>query len=431
MAKYAVPRGTKDILPDETALWQRLESACRRVFGLYNYGEIRTPIFEATDLFARSIGVSSDIVSKEMYEFKDRKGRSLTLRPEATAPVVRAALENNLIGPDKLTKLYYIGPMFRYERPQAGRQRQFHQAGVEVFGSADPLVDAEIILLNLQLFQELGLNDLSVNLNSVGCSVCRPDYRQKLKEYFHDKVKKMCADCLNRYETNTLRILDCKEAGCQAALEGAPAAVASLCPECLAHFQAAIKTLDYQQVNFVVNKRLVRGLDYYTRTTFEIIAPSLGAQNAISGGGRYDGLVETLGGKPTPAAGFAVGMERVITLMTNDAVPAGQTARMGRQECLMTNEGDIILYLVTLGEEAKKLGFDQLVKLRKKGISAEIDYLGRSLKAQLKTADRLGVKYVYIIGEAELKQGQGILKKMATAEQKEIKFDSLEEEIKL
>jgi histidyl-tRNA synthetase len=414
--KYSVPRGTKDILPSETLLWQHLETTCRRVFGLYNYGEIRTPIFESTELFARSIGVSTDIVGKEMYEFKDRKGRSLTLRPEATAPVVRAALENNLITADQTTKLYYIGPMFRYERPQAGRQRQFHQAGVEVFGSADPLIDAEVILLNLQLFKELGLANLSVNINSVGCAVCRPKLKQKLKDYFADKVKKMCTDCQERYTTNTLRILDCKEPGCQPIIEAAPAAVDSLCPECQTHFQAVIKALDYQQVKFVVNKRLVRGLDYYTRTTFEVTAPSLGAQNAISGGGRYDGLVETLGGKTTPATGFAVGLERVITLMSND-------------QCQMSNEGKIIIYFATLGEEAKNLGFDQLVKLRQKGIVADMDYLGRSLKAQLKTADRLGAKYVYIIGEDELKKGYGILKEMATATQKEVKFDSLEEEM--
>lgn len=413
--KYSVPRGTKDILPEETPIWQQLEKTCRKVFGLYNYQEIRTPIFEKTELFTRSIGNTTDIVKKEMYEFKDRKGRSLTLRPEETAPVVRAGLENNLISKDQITKLYYIGPMFRYERPQAGRQRQFHQAGVEVFGSADPLVDVEVVMMNVQLFKELGLNDLEVNINSVGCRSCAPDFRKKLKAYFKDNIKSMCKDCQDRFEYNPLRILDCKETKCQPYIDEAPASVDTLCDECKDHFDEVIKMLDFQSVKFVVNKRLVRGLDYYTKTTFEIVSKSLGAQNAVSGGGRYDTLVEELGGKPTPAVGFAIGLERVIEIMTNDKCSASGGS----------NEGKINLYIATLGDECQKLGFDLLVKAREQGITADTDYLGKSLKAQLKAADRLGAKYVYIIGEEEMKQGKGTLKNMATSQQQAVEFEKL------
>ncbi len=410
--KYSIPRGTKDILPKETPLWQKIEQICQQTFALYNYKEIRTPVFESTELFTRSIGTSTDIVSKEMYEFKDRKGRSLTLRPEETAPVVRACLENNLISTDQVTKLYYIGPMFRYERPQAGRQRQFHQAGVEVFGSADPLIDVEVIMMNVQLFEAIGLKDLEVNINSVGCSKCRPEFRKQLKEYFKNNVKNMCKDCNDRFEKNPMRILDCKEKKCQKYIDDAPASVDTLCDECKVNFEEIIKMLDYQKINFKVNKRLVRGLDYYTKMTYEIVSGKLGAQNAVSGGGRYDTLVQELGGKSIPAVGFAVGLERVVQIMTND-------------ECRMTNEGGIILYLATLGDEAKKLGFDLLVKTRQKAISADMDYLGKSLKSQMKAADRLGARFVYIIGEDEIKKGKAVLKNMVTREQSEVAFDDL------
>ena len=415
--KYSIPRGTKDILPEGVLLWQSLEDACRKVFELYNYKEIRTPVFEATELFTRSIGNTTDIVTKEMYEFKDRKGRSLTLRPEETAPVVRACLENNLIGPDQLTKLYYIGPMFRYERPQAGRQRQFHQAGVEVFGSMDPLVDAEIILMNIQLFNEIGLKGLAININSVGCKKCQPEFRKQLRAYFKNNVKNMCKDCRERFEYNPLRILDCKQDKCQEFIEEAPASVDFLCPECRDHFEEVIKMLDYQKVNFRVNKRLVRGLDYYTKTTFEVVSQELGAQNAVSGGGRYDTLVQELGGKPTPATGFAIGMERVIEVLKSGIRKPKSEQR-------------IDLFIATLGDEAKKLGFDFLAKMRGRGKTADMDYLGKSLKAQMKAADRIGAENVYIIGEEEIKKGCGILKNMKTGEQRDVPFDSLGEGLK-
>ncbi len=394
-----------------------IEESSRRVFELYNYKEIRTPIFEKTELFTRSIGITTDIVKKEMYEFKDRKGRSLTLRPEETAPVVRACLENNLISVDRMTKLYYVGPMFRYERPQAGRQRQFHQAGVEVFGSSDPLVDVEVILMNMHLFETLGLKNLEVDINSVGCRECQPQFRKRLKAYFKENLKDMCKDCRDRFEYNPLRILDCKEERCQEYIADAPASVDTLCDECKSHFEEVIKTLDYQSIKFVVNKRLVRGLDYYTKTTFEIVSQQLGAQNAVSGGGRYDTLVEELGGKPIPAIGFAIGLERVIEIIKNEKL-------------IIKNEGNIILFIATIGQEARKLGFDLLAKLRREGISADMDYTGKSLKAQMKAADRIGARYVYIIGEEEILKECGILKDMKTGDQSEVAFDSLKEVLK-
>ncbi|MDI6731142.1 MAG: histidine--tRNA ligase [Candidatus Margulisbacteria bacterium] len=423
--QYAVPRGTKDILPADSFVWQKIEAACRKIFALYNYMEIRTPIFESTELFTRSIGKTTDIVGKEMYTFEDRKGRSLTLRPEETAPVVRACLENNLIGPDLLTKLYYIGPMFRYERPQAGRQRQFHQAGVEVFGSNDPLLDAEVIILNLQLLSEIGLKDLEVDINSVGCTKCRPAYRKKLSEYLKDNIKHMCADCQERFINNPLRVLDCKETKCQKYIENAPASSEVLCEECKTHFEKVVGWLDGLMVRYKVNNRLVRGLDYYTKTTFEIVSSKLGAQNAVSGGGRYDGLVEELGGKPTPAVGFAIGLERVIEIMTNDKY---QILPAGRQ---VTNEGRIIIYFATIGEEAKKIGFDMLQKARSRGVSADMDYLGKSLKAQMKVADRAGAQYVYIIGDDEIKKQSAILRNMQTSDQQDMSFDRLFDELKI
>jgi histidyl-tRNA synthetase len=415
--KYSVPRGTKDILPIEAPLWQFLEKACRKTFELYNYKEIRTPVFEMTELFTRSIGTTTDIVKKEMYEFKDRKGRSLTLRPEETAPVVRACLENNLIQPDQITKLYYIGPMFRYERPQAGRQRQFHQAGVEVFGSADPLVDVEVILLNVQLFKAIGLEGLEVDINSVGCKGCQPEFRKQLKAYFKKNVKNMCPDCQERYKYNPLRILDCKEEQCQKYIDEAPASVDTLCQKCKQNFDEIIKMLDYQKVNLKVNKRLVRGLDYYTRMTFEIVARELGAQNAVSGGGRYDTLVEELGGKPTPAVGFAIGMERVIEVLKEQKTEIGKQKR-------------VEVFIVTMGEDARKLGFDLLFRVREIGIAADMDYAGKSLKAQMKAADRMSAEFVYIIGEDELKKKSGILKDMKSGDQKEVPFDDLANTLK-
>ncbi|OGC33602.1 histidine--tRNA ligase [candidate division WOR-1 bacterium RIFOXYB2_FULL_48_7] len=410
--KYGIPRGTKDILPAEAKLWQLVEQACREIFALYDYSEIRTPIFEFTDLFTRSIGSGTDIVKKEMYTFADRKGRSLTLRPEATAAVVRAGIENNLISIESLAKLYYLGPMFRYERPQAGRQRQFHQAGVEVFGSADPRLDAEVIELSVRLFEKVGLKDLVVNLNSVGCPKCQPEFRGAIKKHFAQHISDMCQDCRDRLEQNPMRILDCKEAHCQKYLEKAPASLDYLCPECKNHFDQVVGWLGNLGIKYQVNDRLVRGLDYYTKTAFEVIARQLGAQNAVCGGGRYDNLVAELGGKATPAIGFAIGLERVISLITDHQLP-------------ITNEGNIKLFIATLGEAATKQGFALLSQARALGISADMDFLGKSLKAQLKNADRLKAAFVYVMGDEEVKKGSAGLKNMATGEQSEVEFSQL------
>ena len=413
--KYAAPRGTKDILPEEVSLWQFVEKTCREVFELYNYKEIRTPIFEATELFSRSVGATTDIVKKEMYTFPDRKGRSLTLRPEETAPVVRACLENNLLAQDQTAKLYYIGPMFRYERPQAGRQRQFHQAGVEVFGSADPLLDAEVIQMAVKLFEKIGLKDMEVDINSVGDQKCQPVYREAIKKYFEKNLKNMCQDCVERFEQNPLRILDCKESHCQRYIEKAPAAVDYFCNECKKHFEQLIGWLGDLGVKYRVNDRLVRGLDYYTRTAFEVVSKQLGAQNAVCGGGRYDTLVQDLGGKATPAIGFAIGIERVIEIIRKSSVESGKS-KVG-------------LFIATMGEAAQKAGFDLLTKVRARGISADMDYTGKSLKAQMKAADRMGAKHVYIIGENELAKKTAMLKNMRTAEQIEVAFNELAHKI--
>jgi len=409
--KYSAPRGTKDILPEEAALWQFIENACREVFELYNYREIRTPVFESTDLFSRSIGVTTDIVKKEMYTFTDRKGRSLTLRPEETAPVVRACLENNLISADQVTKLYYLGPMFRYERPQAGRQRQFHQAGIEVFGSQDPAIDAEVIQLSVKLFEKIGLKDLEIDINSVGCKKCQPKFRDAIREYFRSNIKNMCEDCKQRLETNPLRILDCKEPPCQKYIEKAPAAVDYLDADCKIHFEEVVRWLGDLGIKYKINDRLVRGLDYYTKTAFEIVSKQLGAQNAVCGGGRYDDLVEELGGKPTPAVGFAIGMERVVEMLRNSKFEI----RNPRLD----------LFVATLGDEAKRVGFDLIAKARGKGISADMDYLGKSLKAQMKAADRMAARFVYIIGDDEVAKKSAVIKDMTSAEQSEVKFEEL------
>lgn len=409
--KYRAPRGAKDILPGETPVWQAAEKTCRRIFELYNYQEIRTPIFEATELFIRTIGETTDIVSKEMYTFNDRKGRSLTLRPEETAPVVRACLENNLIGKERITKLYYLGPMFRYERPQAGRSRQFHQAGVEVFGSDDPLIDAEVIILAEQIFNHLGLKDLEVDINSVGCKECRPEFTKKLKAYFKENINMMCEDCKKRFEFNPLRILDCKEGPCQKYIESAPAAIDTICKECRKHFEAVIQQLDNLGIKYKINNRLVRGLDYYTRTTFEVVSRQLGASRlagTVCGGGRYDTLVEELGGNPTPAIGFAIGLDRLIEVMR---VTHRESRSLG-------------LYVATLGKDARKIGFDILAKIRKAGISADMDYVGKGLSAQMKAADRENAKFALIIGEEELKTGRAILRNMKTAGQEEVACDA-------
>jgi histidyl-tRNA synthetase len=406
--KYATLRGMKDILPSEIHLWQEIEKIFRNIFKLYNYKEIRTPIIEQTELFTRSLGTSTDIVSKEMYSFLDKKGRNISLRPEETAPVVRACLQNNLIEKDKITKLYYFGPMFRYDRPQAGRYRQFHQAGIEVFGSDDPTVDVETIALSLHLFQDLNLKDLETQINSVGCPSCQKEYLKELQKVVKEKKSSLCKDCLRRLEYNPLRIFDCKNKNCNKILLEAPPTTDNLCLPCKVHFEEVKKLLDVYKIKYSINDRLVRGLDYYTKTTYEIVCKSLGAQNAICGGGRYNNLVADLGGEDIPACGFAIGLERLIWVINEQkAFPKGPPK--------------VDLYVAALGKEAKENAFKLIKEIRLAGLSADMDYLEKSLKAKLKAADRSGARYVAIIGEDEIKKGIIILKDMTHGTQKEVK----------
>jgi histidyl-tRNA synthetase len=410
--KYTRQRGTRDILPSKVRTWQFLEDSARAVFESYNYAEIRTPIFEQTELFTRSIGEDTDIVGKEMYTFTDKGERSITLRPEETAPVVRAIIENNLLGQNDFLKLYYLGPMFRYERPQAGRSRQFSQAGVEVLGSSDPLIDAEVIELGLRYLIQIGLKELEVDINSVGCKKCRPKYKDELKKYLKGRARDLCETCQKRLEGNTLRVLDCKEPKCQKAIEGAPSSIEYLCKECGDHFDKVKTYLNEYDIRFKLNKRLVRGLDYYTKTTFEIISRSLGAQNAVCGGGRYDTLVEELGGRATPAMGFAIGIDRLVIVMEEQKVKVSEGERLQ-------------VYVVTLGDAAREKGLEVLRNLRNMGIKSDMDYMGRSLNSQLKAADKYRAQFAIIIGDDELKNGLAIIKSMDNKTQEKVKFEEV------
>ncbi|NQY74496.1 MAG: histidine--tRNA ligase [Candidatus Margulisbacteria bacterium] len=406
--KYTRPRGTKDILPSEIGIWQHIESVSRSIFQLYNYEEIRTPIFESTELFAKNIGNATDIVEKEMYTFEDKGGRKITLRPEGTAPIVRSYIQNSLHKTEKVSKLYYMGPMFRYERPQAGRFRQFHQIGVENLGTSSPISDAEVIALGIQIFDELGLNKLSVSINSVGCPVCRPVIEERLKQFLSSNLDSLCTDCNRRFNQQPLRILDCKNKKCTTYFSGLPDISSSLCQECNDHFSAVQVYLDLLGIKFTINPTLVRGLEYYTRTTFEIVSDQLGAQNAVCGGGRYDHLVKNNGGPSTPAVGFAFGVERTIMVLKEiqEFVPISR---------------NIDLYLIPLGQPQRNKCFIILQKLRKAGVICEMGYDNSSLKSHMKQANRLSSKHVLIYGEDEAEKKRAILKNMKTGKQKRIK----------
>lgn len=401
------PRGTQDFLPEQMADWQLLEQKIRQICTYYGFGEIRTPMFESTELFLRGIGETTDVVTKEMYTFNDRGGRSMTLRPENTASVVRAYLEHKLYALQQVQKLFYIGPMFRHDRPQAGRYRQFHQFGVEEIGSQDPAVDAEIIAMAFQLFRELGLNDLELHLNSVGCPKCRPVYRQKLLDFFADKKDMLCDDCKARLDKNPLRVLDCKEEGCRKAAIGVPEITDNLCDECKDHFEKVQQYLTAIGIPFTLDTRLVRGLDYYTKTAFEIMYAPLGAQSTVCGGGRYDGLIEEIGGPSTPGIGFAVGMERLLlTLQEQKLLPPSQEKQP--------------VYILALGDEAKLMAFKLQQELRAQGRYVEIDLMNRSMKGQMKYANKINASYTVIIGEDEMTKGEAQVRNMATKEQQSI-----------
>lgn len=405
-------RGTQDILPEDAYKWNYMENVIRQLCGSYGYGEIRTPMFEATELFQRGIGDTTDVVTKEMYTFTDRGGRSITLRPENTASAVRAYLEHKLYGDQQVHKLFYIGSMFRYDRPQAGRYREFHQFGVEVLGADSPAADAEAISLAYNLFQKLGLKDLVLHVNSIGCSKCRPVYRQKLIEYFHEREESLCDVCKERLEKNPLRVLDCKEEGCREASKDAPEITDYLCEECQAKFEALQKYLTALGISYELDPQLVRGLDYYTNTAFEIQYTPLGAQSAICGGGRYDGLVEEIGGPHTPSVGFAVGLERLLlALEMQNLIPAPVKPRH--------------VYIAALGDNAVAEGLKIQQQLRAEGVRADMDLQGRSLKGQMKQAGRSGADYTVIIGDNELAAGAAEVKSMAEGSQEKISFEMI------
>ncbi|MGI6225126.1 MAG: histidine--tRNA ligase [Peptococcales bacterium] len=407
------PRGTNDILPGEVEKWQYIEKVAREVSSLFGYQEIRTPIFEHTELFLRGVGETTDIVEKEMYSFFDRGERNITLRPEGTASTVRAFLENKIYADPQPTKLYYIGPMFRYDRPQAGRYRQFHQFGIEVFGSHHPSVDAEVIGLACTYLERLKLKGIKVHVNTVGCPKCRPKHHQSLLEYFADRKDNLCKTCQDRLQKNPLRILDCKNMTCQELSINAPTTQSASCPDCQGHFHQVLNYLDLMGIDYSVDPRLVRGLDYYTHTAFEILVEGIGAQSAICGGGRYNGLIEQCGGKPLPGIGFAMGMERLLLTLGSEGIDLSN----------LSFKPDV--YIAAIGGKSEEMAFKIAIELRRKGISAEKDYLGKSLKAQMKAADRFNVKYTVILGEEELNANKVLIRNMTTSEQEEIDISDL------
>ena len=412
------PRGTKDITPKDVYKWHYVEKKFREICALYGYEEIRTPIFEHTEVFARSVGDTTDVVQKEMYSFTDRGDRQLSLKPEGTAGVIRSFIENKMYADTQPTKLYYITPCFRYERPQAGRQRQFHQFGIEVLGSDGPSVDAEVISLAVQFFNEMGLKNLSVNINSVGCPTCREEYNRKLKEYLDKKVDVLCETCLERKDKNPMRVIDCKNPHCKENLQDIPFMIDHLCEGCKDHFDKLQTYLKEMDINYVVDKTIVRGLDYYKKTAFEIISNDIGSQSTVCGGGRYDGLVEQLGGpKGVSGIGFALGAERLLLTMENNNIE-------------IENPYATDIFIVTIGDEAKTKSFKLLKDLRTNHISAENDHLDRSVKAQFKYSDKINAKFTIVIGDDELANDTATLKNMSTSEQTTIKLSEIVQELK-
>ena len=410
------PKGTKDTLPREVYKWHFVEDAFRDMCRRYGFKEIRTPEFEHTELFKRGVGDTTDIVQKEMYTWEQAK-RSLTLRPEGTAPVVRAMVENKLYADVQPGKYFYDISCFRYEKPQAGRLRAFHQFGVEVFGTNDMMADAEIIALGADFLEEMGIKDVKLHINSIGCPKCREEYKKVLKEFLAPKYDGLCDTCKDRYERNPIRILDCKSPEDQKAVEGAPRMIDYLCDECRGAFEDLQADLDALGIEYEVDPGIVRGLDYYTKTAFEFISTKLGAQNTVCGGGRYDHLSETLGGPPIPGVGFGLGIERLLITMEESGIeipePEGADA-----------------FIAFIGDAGKKKGLGLMRQLRKEGLHIEMDDMARNMKGQFKLADRLGSKYTIVIGDDEIANGKAVVKTMATSEQQEVPFEEIEAFIK-
>lgn len=395
-----IPKGTKDVLPSESYKWQFIENAAREVAKDFNIREIRTPVFEHTELFLRGVGETTDVVTKEMYTFEDKGGRSITLKPEGTAGAARMFIENGLANAPLPLKAYYIVPCYRYERPQAGRLREFHQFGIEVFGTSAPEADAEVIFAASSFLKKLGIRDTRLEINSIGCKSCRAEYNRALKDYFRPHLGEMCSTCNERFDKNPLRMIDCKEERCKKITANAPKILDYLCPECRAHFERVKTLLDGLGVEYAVNPDIVRGLDYYTRTVFEFVSTSIGAQGTVCGGGRYDGLISELGGGNVPAIGFAAGLERLVLLMENTGVPFPEAPVPE-------------VYIAGMDDASRAKAFSLVNGLRTQGISAEGDLMARSVKAQLKYADKLGAKYVVVIGGTELETGVCNVKKMS------------------
>ncbi|MGE5588306.1 MAG: histidine--tRNA ligase [Clostridia bacterium] len=415
MAELKAPRGTADVLPGDSELWLRVERAVREVCRAAGYGEIRTPIFEHTELFERGVGTVTDIVEKEMYTFLDKAGRSITLRPEGTAPCMRAYLEHNLRTLPQPVKMYYIGPMFRYERPQSGRFRQHTQFGVEAIGSPDPALDAEVVSVLVDVYRRLGLSGFVVHLNSIGCPRCRPRYKEALARAVEARADDLCPDCRRRLGRNPLRILDCKNETCREISGNVPTIFGFLCDECKEHFESVTRYLGALGLAHEIDPRIVRGLDYYTKTVFEVVHADLGAQDVLGGGGRYDGLAEDLGGEHTPGVGFAAGIERAVMVL--NALGTGSTG-------VETGVG-IRVFVATMGAEARAEGFRLVKALRERGVPSDLDYMSRSLKAQLKHADRCGARKVVILGMEELEAQVATVKDMSTGEQSRVALAGL------
>lgn len=406
------PRGTKDVYTPEVRGWQKIEQQAMELCDCYGFSQMRFPTFEYTELFARGVGDTTDVVQKEMYQFFDRDQRSITLRPEGTASVVRAFLENSLYGGAMPAKYYYLIPCFRYEKPQAGRLREFHQFGAEVFGAAGPQADAEVIALADAYLRKIGLREIRLMLNSIGCPTCRASYFAALKEYLTQRKEQLCPTCLDRLEKNPMRVLDCKSPICQQATEGAPLMLDYLCEDCAAHFEGVKALLTDMGIDYTIDPRIVRGLDYYTRTVFEFVSESIGSQGTVCGGGRYDGLVEQLGGKPTPGLGFAMGLERLLMVLESQG-----ESLSGQTPC--------DLYFAPIGQEAQRKVAALARTLRDQGVAVQYDVMDRSIKAQMKYADKLGARYTMVVGDDELAAGQAQLKCMSDGSTRAVVFTQI------
>ena len=418
MQDIQAPKGTKDVIPSESYKWHYIENVMRETCALYGANELRTPIIEHTELFLRGVGDTTDIVQKEMYTFEDKGGRSITLKPEGTAGMVRAFIENRLFNEPMPQKLYYLNsPTFRYEKPQAGRLREHHQFGIEMVGAYGAETDAEVILLALSLLNRLGVGDLTLHINSIGCPECRKDYNRALREYLSGHLEEMCDTCRSRFDKNPMRIIDCKEEKCRQIVKNAPRTIDYLCDDCRKHFEHVKACLDSAGARYIIDPDIVRGLDYYTGTVFEIISTRIGAQGTVCGGGRYNGLIEELGGKEIPAVGFGMGMERLLAVMEAN-------------EAEFPKPAPITVYFAAMGDAPRMKAFSLVQELRGKGVSAEFDHMDRSFKAQFKYANKLGALYTVALGDEELEQGRVRVKCMADGSEEEVQLSGLAEYFK-